>query len=181
MLNLLPKESREKQKLISKAYQIIVVYVIILVAFGLGAAALATYNYTQQSQLDSIKGEREQLEAQRASDSAILAKAAYIEDRLTASTQYKNSTDWNRYLSLISENTPQAVTLSSIKYATDSKTAGYISVSINGSSPDRRSIVLFNNKLAENANIVNPTIMSITDGADSFTFSIQLSVKEKLQ
>jgi Tfp pilus assembly protein PilN len=178
MINLIPPEIKENQKAASRIYSFISLYIIIVAALVLSAAGLSTYNFVKAAYNTSIQGDIDNLISQQKKQGDTASKAAYISDRIKVSGQYKEDIAWDQVLQKVADNTPTGVQLSSIKTVRDSKT---ITITLGGISSDRRTPVLFADKLSKAAEFANVTLQSIGDGGadgNSFTFAIALNLKD---
>lgn len=173
MINLLPKERKAHKRLLSKLYVLIVVYVIILVAIFILYLTARTYMYSNQIALDALVAQNS--EQPTGANGELLAKAALIEDRLTAAHQYTGSTDWKSILSLITATLPTNISLDSVKLK---ESTNGVEILLAGSATERRDIILFNTKLAEEKGVISSSLQSIGGGGDGYTFSIQAIYKE---
>lgn len=175
MLNLLPPEIKEQRRVKSLLYSTIVAYVLIAVAIGLGLAGLATWSFVQQSEIGGLQSDIQNLSSQRRSKEAIISTASFVEDRLRAASSFQEKRRWELILDEVAAATPIDTTLSSTRFATTT-TGQTIDVSISGITSDRRSIVLFRDKLEEAETMTQTTILSISDLSDvtkkEFRFSL---------
>jgi|GEM_PF-1306428 len=181
MINLLPKDVQQRYHLSSRVYGLVLVYVVVLVLLGLGAAGLATYNYQQQLDINQKQSQINALATQKKQQSSATTKAAFIEDRLKTVTTYTDSVHWENLLSEIASATPTDIQITALHVgATAGKATG---IDITGSTTDRRSIVLYSQKLATLSDITAPSIQNINEtkgsnGSKSFTFTINTGVKD---
>jgi Tfp pilus assembly protein PilN len=180
MLNLLPPEYKERYKVYSRAYGVALVYFVILVLIGLSIVGIATYGFIQQGQISDKETQLASLNSQKATYNETAAKAAFIEDRLNSNAQYQDQQDWNSVLGSIAASTPSDVQLTSIKTALINQTTP--TVTVTGSTANRRSIVLFKDKLATASGIKAPTLQSMTEKTDgsskTFDFTITMGVSK---
>lgn len=173
MLNLIPPEIKEDQHAASKVYSFVSLYIIITTILILSAVGLSTLNFVKSAQNASIQGDIDNYVAQQKKQGDVSSKAAFISDRLKIASQYKETVAWDQVLQKIADNTPTGVQLSSIKIAPDATKA--LTVSLGGTSSDRRTPILFNDRLSKVTQFLSPTLQSIGDGGTdgkTFTFSI---------
>lgn len=179
MINLLPPEKKENHRVYSLAYLVALIYVIVGVAIFLGAAGLVTYNLTMGASNAAKESRLQDLEEEKTRNSDISAKAAFIDDRLKSQASYQDPTKWSELLNAVAASTPTTVTLKSvdIQQQAESKTTV---IAVTGNSLDRRSALLFKDKLLENKNFAAVTIKSINEvgegGTQTYDFSIELTL-----
>lgn len=181
MINLVPPEIKQRKGLKSLVYVVTLAYIFISSALVLGIAGLATYNYTQRIYLGSQQAEIERLSAERNKDKALIGQAAFVQSRVKNASTYRSGYDWNLVLNAIAESTPSNTQLTSIKISSD--TTKPPTTTMSGKSTDRRSIILFKDKLATSKLIANSSITSLTESASetdkTYTFSINVSITKK--
>lgn len=176
MLNLLPKEVKEKYNASTKAYSISVIYLIVVAILGLGAAGLATFNYMQQVDISNKQGDLQSLVSQQQKSSDITKQAAFLEDRLAASTKYQEKADWSPVLGTIASDIPTDVQLTSLKL-TDSS-----NFELAGQTTNELSAILLKQRLASEKNFNNVTMTALTETKGDkglvYTFNITFGVKK---
>ena len=181
MINLVPPEIKLQKGLKSLVYVVTLTYIVLASVLVLGLAGLATYNYTQKIALGSQQAELDRLEATKNQDKTILGQAAFIQSRVKNAATYQSSSDWNKVLTAIAESTPTNTRLTSVKITSDAAKSPTIAIS--GESTDRRSIILFKDKLAITKPFGGATITGLTKSAtkdsDSYTFSISVLITNK--
>lgn len=181
MLNLLPPEIKEQRITKSRLYSVVLGYIVIGAIIGLGLAGLATWNFLQQSQIATLESQIQQLSSQRRTKEALITKASFIEDRLKAAPTLQEKRKWEEILNEIAAATPTDTKLKTIRVATN-QTGKSIDLTLGGTTSDRRSIVLFRDKLEEAATISKATILSLSEtelnGVKSFTFSLSSIYEE---
>lgn len=179
MINLLPPERKENHRVYSLAYLIALFYIIAGVTIFLGAVGLATYNLTISASNTSKEDRLRALEEEKTRNSEISNQSSFIEDRLKSQKSYQENTNWSQMLSAIAASTPTNITLSSIKSSTDPESK-VTTVALAGNSTNRRSVLLFKDKLSANEAVSNAVIDSIDEIGEgnnqSFTFSIELTL-----
>lgn len=178
MINLLPPEHKQKEATYSRLYALLGVYVLVVFLLGLGAAGLATYNLTTGSTINERQQTVDNLAVQRAAHKSETAKAAFIEDRIKQATTYSETRQWEAVLDAVAATVPSEIQLTSIKASTG--TSKVVSLVLAGQTTDRRSIVLFRQKLASDTKFTGASLQTITDatinGKSGFTFTIECSV-----
>jgi len=179
MINLLPPERKENHRVYSLAYVIALFYIIAGVAIFLGAAGLATYNLTVSASNASKEERLQALEEEKTKNSEISNQASFIEDRLKSQKTYQENTSWSQMLTAIAASTPTNITLNSLKAQVDPVTK-VTSITLAGSSTNRRSVLLFKDKLSANEAVSAAVIDSIDEVGEgnnqSFSFSIELTL-----
>jgi Tfp pilus assembly protein PilN len=176
MLNLLPEETRQRRAVRSSLYSLASTYVAVIAVLVLGALALKTWTYVQQIEINSLRGQVEELGGRKSSSDEIIAKAAFVEDRLRSAKQFEETHQWEEALNAIATATPTDTVLIDVTLGlieTDSK----IAVTLGGVTTDRRSIVLFRDKLAQSPNFSQSAIRSIAESSEGeekrFAFSLE--------
>lgn len=176
MLNLLPPEIKSRHRTRSRLYSITVFYIIVAAIFVLGPIAAITYNFVQSSNVADIESEISQIKSQIGKSQDINNKLAFIENRVSGVTQFKEQKDWNDYLKAISSTIPSPVIVSSIKLESGPEAGPTFTVI--GNSGDRRSIILYRDKLLEDKTITQVTFTTLTEiielGSKSFAFSLSI-------
>lgn len=179
MLNLLPPERKENHRVYSLAYVIALFYIIAGVAIFLGAAGLATYNFTLSASNTSKEDRLQALEEEKTKNSEISNQAAFIEDRVNSQKTFQENTSWSQMLSSIASSTPTNITLNSLKSSADPESKA-TTVTLSGSSTNRRSVLLFKDKLSSNdaySSVIIDSIDEVGEGENqSFSFSIELTL-----
>ena len=180
MLNLLPPEIKSRHKVRSRLYSITVFYIIIAAIFVLGPIATITYNFIQSSQVADIESEIAQIKSQIGKSNEINNKLSFIESRISAVSQFQEQKDWNDYLAVISSATPAPVLVSAIGLEPQTENSPIITVS--GKSGDRRSVILFRDKLMEDKFVSLATFTVLTElldkGVKTFTFTLSIMFSE---
>jgi len=186
MINLVPPEIRQRKNLKSLAYIITTTYVLILSVLALSWAGLSTYNYTQKVYLGNQQSEIDRLDAEKNKDRVLQSQAALIQNRLNNAATYQSSHDWEQVLDAIAESTPTTTSLTSIKAAVVVNKPP--TVTVTGQSPDRRSIILFKDRLAVTNPFESVSITALTDTTTAnndassksptsgFTFTISINI-----
>lgn len=176
MVNLLPPEIKNRYRLSSRLYLITLGYFVAIVVMVLGIAVLYTVNYSKEISLQAKQTELDALAAERQRQGEFTTKAAFIEDRLKASGQYLETVKWEEILGKLASATPTNVQLTSIQVGVATET-----INIDGQTPDRRAIILFRDRLAQDKTFPTVEIVSIaevaTETSKIFTFSLKLGVK----
>lgn len=178
-INLVPQEIKDRLVAKQAVYKMVLVYVFLLLALGAGVAWLTTSNLIKQNELESVKTELENTTTQSKQNQSLLAKAAFIENRLGSSASYRDSYHWDELLGAIAKSTPAHTQITSLKVAT-----GNIAiVSIGGTTASSREVVLFRDKLATITGLAQPVITSInetkTEDGSSFSFTIETTFTPK--
>lgn len=181
MINLVPPEIKQRKGLKSLVYVVTLSYFVISLVLVLGLAGLATYNYTQKIYLSSQQAELDRLAAEKNKDKSILSQAAFVQSRVKGATTYQSSNDWNQVLVSIAQSTPTNTRLTSVRIASaDNKSP---TVTISGESTDRRSVILFKDKLLITKPFSGAGITSLTESTSetnkTYTFSISVTVGKK--
>lgn len=181
MLNLLPPELKEQRRTKSMLYSTAVIYVLIAVVVGLIVAGLATWGFVQQSEISSLQTEIQGLSNQRKAKESIISTASFIEDRLKAAPTLQEKRKWELILDEIARATPTDIILTSIRVAT-SQADQSIDISVSGTTTDRRSIVLFRDKLESASTVTKTTILSLSDASTEtkkeYSFSLSATYTE---
>lgn len=175
MLNLLPLEVKQQRRVKSQLYSVTLIYILVLVALTLGAIGLTTWGFIQQTEIDSKQERIAQLTSQRQTKNDVINKAAFIEDRLNSASQFTETRHWEDILNEVASSTPTDMTLAAITVALSPET-GQTSVTLGGATSDRRSIVLFRDKIESSEHFTNSTIQSLSESAGEggklFTFTL---------
>jgi hypothetical protein len=175
MLNLLPPEIKEQRRVKSLLYSLTLGYIAVAVVIGLGLAGFATWGFVQQGEIGNRESTIQQLAGQRKSKEQIIAKASFVEDRLTASSTLVEKRKWEEILNLIATATPSDTTLGGIRVA-NTPTGQTVDLSVSGKTSDRRSIVLFRDKLEAEDTVTKTTILSLSEeeanGQKLFSFAL---------
>lgn len=175
MLNLLPPELKQNRRAKTFLFSTTLIYTLIVSAVGLSLLGIATWNFLQQAQISDKTARVDQLTSQKRAKGEIVSQASFIEDRLNSATQYQDSRQWDEVLTEVASATPTNVTLQDVGL-TSPKYKPSIELSITGSTNDRRSIVLFRDKLDASSTISGTKLLTIseeTTGKDkSFVFSL---------
>lgn len=177
MINLLPSEVKQRRRHLSRLYLLTFVYILVSAVSVLGAIGLFSYNFSQNRQISDKEEQISQVDAQKSAQKEIVDEAIFIEDRLNNSSSYQDKTKWDDLLSQVAEATPTDVQLTNLKLAADANKP--ISLSLSGKTVDRRSIVLFKDKLSKDGHYSLVEITNISDTGDSsnsFTFNITAQI-----
>jgi Tfp pilus assembly protein PilN len=180
MINLLPPEHKQRNRIASLSYLIALVYIIVGVVVFVGAAALATYNLTASADIAGKEDRIAALSEQKDKNSEIATKANFISDRISSRGTYQESFAWEGTLDSIAKATPSEVRLKGIKSTIDSKSKK-VTIILQGISSDRRSVLLFRSKLSEEKMFTAPFIQQLNEIAANttkeFDFTIELGVQ----
>lgn len=179
MINLLPSEIKNHYKVNSKIFGITVIYLLILAGIGVGLAAIFSLNLIDKSTISERESKLSGLQSQTKQNDTLTTQAAFVESRVSSASQYLEKNQWDQVTNLIASSTPTNVQLTSMKIAIDA-TKQTTAVTIAGNSPDRRSVVLFKDKLSAQQGFSSPVIQSLSDSKDGngiFTFGIQFVYK----
>lgn len=175
MLNLLPPELKEQRRVKSLLYSVTLGYIFAAVVVCLALAGLATWGFVQQSEIGNKESAIQQLASQRKSKEQVIAKASFIEDRLQASTTLVEKRKWEIILNMVAATTPSDTTLSAIRVA-NSQSGQTVDLSVTGKTTDRRSIVLFRDKLEAEEAVTKATILTLAEqvlnGQKIFSFTL---------
>ncbi|HUD20739.1 MAG TPA: PilN domain-containing protein [Candidatus Saccharimonadales bacterium] len=179
MINLLPSEKKNHYQLTSRVYFIISIYIASIALIGLILAGMFGYNLMSQSKITNKQSQLDALNSQAKQSNDIVAQAAFVEDRLKSASQYQDKEKWDEVVGAIASATPTTIQLTDLKVAADATNKSLITVTLAGVSPDRRNVVLYEEKLALNQSFVGPTIQSLAQVAGTtsqqFSFSIQFT------
>lgn len=181
MINLLPPEIKNRYKVRSKVFGVATIYIIVLAIIGAGLAGVFFFNLLDQSIISNKESDLSALQNQTKQNDSLTTQAAFVESRVSAASQYQESVLWDETMTKIANFTPTNVQLSSIKIGIDS-TKKIATVSMSGSSPDRRSIILFKDKLATEKTYLSPVIQSMSESSATdgeYTFGITFTIKTK--
>ena len=180
MLNLLPPEIKSRHKVRSRLFSVTVFYIIVAAVFVLGPIAAITYNFIQASQVADVESEINQIKSRIGQSKDINNKLSFVENRVTGASQFQEQRDWNEYLAVISSAIPAPVLVSTIRLEakTDTETSDVPTFTVSGTSGDRRSIILYRDKLLEDELINQTTFTTLTevlvDGSKSFSFVLSV-------
>lgn len=181
MINLVPPEIKQGKGLKSLVYAVSLVYFVLAAVLVLGLAGLATYNYTKKIALFDQQAELERLASEKNKDKTLQNQAAFIQNRVKNAVSYQSSYDWNQVLTSIAQSTPTNTRLTSIKVASVENKPPTIAVS--GESADRRSVILFKDKLAATKPFDGVGITVLTESATetkkTYTFAISINISKK--
>lgn len=180
MINLLPPEHKQRNRIASLSYLVALVYIIVGVVISLGAAALATYNLTASATISGKEDRIAALSEQKNKNNEIATKASFINDRITSRSTYQESFEWEDVLTTIADATPSEIRLKGVKSAIDTKSKK-VTLTIQGTSSDRRSVLLFRSKLSEEKLFTAPFIQQLNelsnDNKKEFDFTIEMGVQ----
>lgn len=180
MINLVPPEFKKRQKVRSKIYFVVLVYIVATTAVVLGWAGLTTLNLISTSRLGDKEAQLSELTNLVNQKKNLVSKATFIQDRIASSAQYQPNYDWNLVLDAIAASTPTDSTLTKINITSDDKTPPKVNIS--GKSSSRRSIILFKEKLATTDPFTSASISSISDeitnSVTSYSFTIVITMKK---
>lgn len=178
MINLLPPEVKQRHIVSSRIYTLTLLYIVVLVILGLGAVALGTYNLT----LGGTRSEREatlaSLVAEKEKYSKLISQAAFVEDRLKTAKTYQETRKYEEVLDYVATSTPVDVQVTGINITVNEK----VSLTITGETRERRSVILFRDKLSQVTGLEPASVANITEGSDSkgkiFAFTITSTLKK---
>lgn len=180
MINLLPPEHKQRNRIASLSYLVALIYVIVGVVVFLGAAALATYNLTTSADITGKQDRISSLSEQKSKDNEIATMANFVSDRLSSRGTYQESFLWDDMFNTIANATPSGIRLKGIKTNVDAKSKK-ITATVSGVSADRRSVLLFRSKLGEQKTISSPFIQQLnevtTNDSKEFDFTIEMGVQ----
>jgi len=180
MINLLPPEIKQKEKLASKVYAVISLYTVAASLIALACAGVWTYRFILENSLLDKQGQLASLETASKTNAELLDRAAFIKSRLTNQANYQDEIDWAELLGKLASYTPTSIQLTdlSINSSTASATLG-----LNGLANSRRDIILFKDKLNSSKEFTQAEITALSDrdktGSQPFSFTIQAAIKEK--
>lgn len=181
MINLVPPEIKKLKGVRSLGFVLTLGYIVVTSALLLGLAGLTTYNYTQKIALGSQQAELDRLVAEKNKNKTIIDQAALIQSRVKSVANYRSAYDWNQVLMAIASGTPTNIRLTSVKISSDADKPP--TVAINGETGERRSIILFKDKLAQTKPFSGASISSITestaDDNKTYTFSMSVGIAKK--
>lgn len=179
MLNLLPPEVKQSRRTTSLLYTTIVVYILIMAAVALGIGGLFAWTFVQQGEMSDKQAQIQQLTTQRNAKKELVTAASFIEDRLKSASSLQESRQWEKILADIAAATPTDTKLTGTRLAIQKDNPQIIELTLGGQTTDRRSIVLFRDKLEASEAISKTTILSLSesqaDGGRIFTFSLSAS------
>ncbi len=175
MLNLLPPEIKQGRQVKSLLFNTIIVYVVIGAVIALVTGGLATWSFLQESEIGGKQSQIEQLSSQRRSKEELVSKASFIEDRVKSAGSLQEKRRWENILSDIASATPTDTALTTVRVATSTQ-PGNIDLTIGGTTTDRRSIVLYRDKLEAAEFISKTAILTLAEseieGKKQFTFGL---------
>lgn len=176
MLNLLPPEIKSQHGVRSKLYTITVLYIVLAGIFVLGPIAVATFNFIQASQVSDYQSQISQIKSQIGQTKDINDKLAFIESRVSGADQFQEQRDWPDYLDIIAKATPPAIVITGLRLEDGAVDKPIFAVT--GRSTDRRSVILFKDKLALNEQITQAVFDSISETVveDSKIFNFSMKV-----
>ncbi|MDP3992987.1 MAG: PilN domain-containing protein [bacterium] len=181
MINLVPPEIKKLKGVRSLGFVLTLGYIVVTAALLLGLAGLVTYNYTQKIALGSEQAELDRLVAEKSKNKTIVDQAALIQNRVKSVANYKDAYDWNQVLVAVANSTPTNIRLTSIKVSSDADKPP--TVTMTGETGERRSIVLFKDKLALTKPFSGASISSITESTaennKTYTFSMSVGITKK--
>lgn len=163
MINLLPEEIKQRHHVNSVIYSTILAYIVVLAALGLGAAVMATYNFSNQASINEKEARLSDLKSARAKNGEIINQAAFIEDRLKAEPTYKDKSSWNSYLTKVAASTPVDVQLTNITINNDTG----LKLSIDGHAATLRSAILMRDRLSSDKVCTSPTFGKLNQSGDA--------------
>lgn len=179
MINLLPKEIKQKYQVTSKVYGLAGIYILVLVIIGLGAAGLETYNYIQQTNLSQKQAELASLNSTQLKSSDLAKEAAFIDNRLTAQATFQDSRSWDTLVNTVATDTPSGVQLTDIKFTTTPT----LSLAITGQVTDQRQAILFEQKLASDKAFTSAQITSMSGSTSgkivTYSFAITAGISNQ--
>jgi len=177
MLNLLPPEIKSRHKVRSKLYGVTVAYIFIAALFVLGPIALGTYNYIQNSQISDYDSQISQIKTQIGQSKGLNDKLSFLEDRAQSATQYQEQRSYTSYLSTIASSTPSPVLVTGVQL--EDGTVATPVFTVKGTSTDRRSIILFKDKISQSTDVTGAVFDALTEileeSGKSFSFSMKVT------
>ena len=176
MINLIPPEIKKRQGVRSLTYVLTLVYAVLTSALLLSLAGLVTYNYTQKIALGSQQAQLDSLVAEKNKNKTLLSQTAFIQNRVKSAALYQSAYDWNQVLTAIGQSTPTDSRLTSIKISSVEDKPP--TININGEAAERRSIILFKDKLVTTKPFTGAIITNIseTTNQDKKTYTFFISV-----
>lgn len=175
MLNLLPPEIKSRHKVRSKLYSVAVIYIFIAAVFVLGPIALGTYNFVQSSQISDYDSQISQIKTQIGQSKGLNEKLSFLEDRSKSATTYQEQRAYTSYLSTIANSTPAPVLVTTIQLE-DGNIATPVFI-VKGTSADRRSIILFKDKISQATDVTGAVFDSLTETVEETTKTFAFSMK----
>jgi len=175
MLNLLPPEIKSRHKVRSKLYSIAVIYIFIAAVFVLGPIALSTYNHAQSSQISDYDSQISQIKTQAGQSRDLNEKLSFLEDRSKSAAAHQEQRTYTSYLLTIANSTPAPVLVTTIQLEDGSAaTPAFI---VKGTSADRRSIILFKDKISQATDFTGAVFDSLTETVEETTKTFAFSMK----
>lgn len=175
MLNLLPPEIKSRHKVRSKLYSLTVIYIFIAAVFVLGPIALGTYNFVQNSQISDYDSQIEQIKSQIGQSKGLNDKLSFLEDRSKSAGSYQEQRSYTTYLSAIASSTPAPVLVTTIQLE-DGAIATPVFI-VKGTSADRRSVILFKDKISQTTDVTSAAFDSLTEATEGTTKTFAFSMK----
>jgi len=181
MINLIPPERKKRQKIRSKAYFIVLIYIIASSIVVLGWVAQTSLNFVAKSNISNKESELAQLDSQINKNKDLISKAEFIQDRINSAPKFQQNYDWNELLNAVSASVPTDTVLTNLVIASDEVKTPILTIS--GKSASRRSIILFQEKLSKNELFTNANLSSIADTVEetttTYSFTLSAGVKEQ--
>ena len=181
MINLIPPELLQKRKSQSVAYKFITLYIVVFSAVALGVGGLFFYSTEIANQINDRNAELTNLKDQKQKASDVTKKAAFVEDRMKLATTSKEDKDWTALTETIGSVTPTDTQISALKITAPKDATSPFAISITGNSKDRRSIILFRDKLSSTKGFTDSFLTSIADKVDLnnlYVFNLTVNYKQ---
>lgn len=181
MINLLPPEIKDSRKLSSKVSGVIAAYVVIGAIIALLIAVATTYKFILDSQVMDRQSQLSSLETSAKAGNQLMSKAALVNDRLSSVAKYRDDIIWSDKLREIANSTPSDISLTEVKLDRASASSG-IKIGVSGLATDRRSIVLFKDKLSANKAFSGVELTSVgekSSDASSYTFTVTFALSQQ--
>lgn len=180
MINLLPKEIKVKRQISHKVNGVITLYIFAIILLALGIAGIFLYNVSLKVEIDNKNQQLSDISKDKSENQDLISKASFIEDRVNSSKNYLETIKWEDALNQIASSTPSDIQLTEIKITLETTKPSVIG--INGKTTERRSIILFKEKLAELPFFTGLKLTNISDsdsaGKQEFTFTIQSNINQ---
>jgi Tfp pilus assembly protein PilN len=175
MINLIPPDIKRHHKRLSRIYSLAFIYIAIIAGLGFAAGGMGIYNFSLKSAVNDKHTQVDDQEKQKTTDKELVSQASFIEDRYKSSPTFHDTKKWDVLLGQIAQATPTNIQLTGLQLAIDPKKPTL--VTIKGLSPDRRSALLFKDKLTALNIFISVDLTDLTQAksADqtSFSFTIQ--------
>lgn len=181
MINLVPSAVKRRQGVKSLVYVVLTVYFVLGAVVILGLAALKTYALINRTSLESQQSELNKIDSEMIRSKELTTKAAFVEQRLNSAAKYRTATDPSEILQAIATATPINSKLTIINITSPPDKGPTVTVS--GFATERRSIVLFKDKLSATEPLANATISALNEsdiaGVKTYTFSVTVFIKKR--